>query len=93
MYKAYVSGYNANLDSIHVYGKTIYKTITNAIDRTIYKEKSNLYVDCGVNKIGSHIAPNLGLSLSVPSGLKVGGEMGLYDSKLYYGIKVGYRIK
>ena len=92
-YKAYVSGYNANLDSIEVYQKTKYETINNVIRETIYKEKWSWYLDLGVNVINGGYYPNIGTTLSAPNGFKLSGELGIFDKKAYYGFKVGYRIK
>lgn len=93
IYDAYVSGYNAQLDSIHVYNKTITNNIFTNTTKTIYKEKHNLYLDIGINKINGYICPNIGLSYSMPNGFKVGGELGTYNNKAYYGFKIGYKIK
>ena len=92
-YDAYISGYNANLDSIFVYNKTVTNTVTNTIENKVYKDKWNLYLDVGMDNICNDISPNIGLSLSMPNGFKLGGEMLIYDNKVYYGLKIGYRIK
>ena len=53
LYRAWVSGYRPTLDSIQVFPKTVYKTITN----TVYRKP---------NKWGIGISAGYGLNLSNP---------------------------
>jgi hypothetical protein len=92
-YDAFVSGYSVSLDSISVYNKIEYKTITNTITNTIYKEKWNLYLETGLNIINNQYNPNIGLRFTMPNNFGIGGTIGLYDNKPIYGISLNYKIK
>ena len=86
-YEAWVSGYKPNLDSINIFTKD--KIITN----TIYKEEWNWYLETGVNSIDSKIAPYVGIRLTMPNNFGIGGNIGVFDNKAFYGFSINYKIK
>ena len=92
-YDAYISGYNANLDSISTYNKTEYKTITNTITNTIYKEKWNLYGKVGLDIINKQYSPNVGVILTMPNNFGFELNIGLYENKPIYGGAIIYKLK
>lgn len=92
MYEAWVSGYRPNLDSLNIFRKTITNTITNTVTRTIYPKTTDLYLNVGSDYIGKQFAPNVGLAVKFRNGLMIGGNVGLYDKELYYGLKVGFKL-
>lgn len=91
-YDCWISGINPQLDSIKVYNKTIDHYITNTITEKIYPRKLDLYMQLGGYMIDKGVVPFIGLDLAIPNGLKIGGNIGLFDNKPIYGINVGYKI-
>lgn len=91
-YDCWISGYNPQLDSIKVYNKTIDHYITNTITEKIYPKKWDLYMQIGGYMIDDKVIPILGLDLTMPNRLKVGGNIGLFDNKPIYGVSIGYKI-
>ena len=92
-YEAWISGYNPVLDSINVFNRIEYKTITNTVKETIYKEKWNWYLETGINSIDSKIAPYVGIRLTMPNSFGIGGNIGVFDNKAFYGFSINYKIK
>lgn len=92
-YELWVSGYNPKLDSIKTFNKTEYKTITNTVTNTIYKERWNWYLETGINSIDSKIAPYVGIRLTMPNNFGIGGNIGVFDNKAFYGFSINYKIK
>ncbi len=92
-YEAWISGYNPVLDSINVFNRIEYKTITNTVKETIYKEKWNWYLETGINSIDSKIAPYVGIRLTMPNNFGIGGNIGVFDNKAFYGFSINYKIK
>lgn len=92
-YEAWVSGYRPNLDSIRVFGKTEYRTVTNTVAKEIYPKTTDIYLTGGLMSIGNSISPNIGISLKTKRDIVVGGTVGYYDRSVYYGINVGFKLK
>lgn len=92
MYEAWVSGYRPNLDSLNIFRKIITNTITNTVTREIYPKTTDLYLNVGGDYIGKQFAPNVGLAVKFRNDLMIGGNVGLYDKGLYYGLKVGFKL-
>lgn len=92
LYEAWVSGYRPNLDSLNIFRKTITNTITNTTTRTIYPKTTDWYLNVGSDYIGKQFAPNVGLAVKFKNDLMIGGNVGLYDKELYYGLKVGFKL-
>lgn len=91
-YEAWVSGYRPNLDSLNIFRKTITNTITNTVTKEIYPKTTDLYLNVGSDYIKGQFAPNLGLAVKFRNNLMIGGNVGLYDKELYYGLKVGFKL-
>lgn len=94
LYDVWVSGYETNLDSIRVYPKTIYSTITK--ETIIEKEYKhwNLYTYLGINRFSNAWNPNVGIQIQSPRNMMYGLEIGAYkNDRLYIGGKIGYKIK
>lgn len=93
VYDVWVSGYEPNLDSINVYTKTEYQTITNTITNTKYIQKVSLYGSIGVSKYDGKIVPTFDLTLNTKGNISFGGSVGLIGNKPLYGLKIGYKLK
>lgn len=91
-YEAWVSGYRPNLDSLNIFRKTITNTITNTVTKEIYPKTTDLYLNVGSDYIKGQFAPNVGLAVRFKNDLMIGGNVGLYDKELYYGLKVGFKL-
>ena len=78
---------------VATFNKTEYKTITNTVTNTIYKEKFNWYLETGINSIDSKIAPYVGIRLTMPNNFGIGGNIGVFDNKAFYGFSINYKIK
>lgn len=92
VYDIWVSGYEAKIDSLRFYPKTKYVTINNTITK---KDNSiNLYTYVGLSYFNGLYTPNIGLLLKGRKRFIYGAEIGIDGYKnVYYGLKIGYRIK
>lgn len=91
-YQAWVSGYKPNLDSIYTFDKIITKTITNTTTKELYKQSTDVFFSVGCNYIDKQFAPFVGASLKLKNGILVGGNVGLYDKSVYYGVNLGIKL-
>lgn len=93
-YDAWVSGYKPQLDSIRVYNKVEYKTITNTITKEIEYNRWNLYTYMGFKHINDKFLPSIGLMTKSPKSSIYMVEIGLDNNKdLFFGVNVGYKLK
>lgn len=92
-YDLWVSGYEAKLDSINVYDKIKYQTITNSEYKTVYKNRLSIYGSVGVYKLNNEIVPTFDITLNTPRKISLGASVGLYENKPIYGLKIGYKLK
>ena len=93
-YDAWVSGYEPQLDSIRVYNKVEYKTITNTITKEIEYNRWNLYTYMGFKHINDKFLPSIGLMTKSPKSSIYMVEIGLDNNKdLFFGVNVGYKLK
>lgn len=93
VYDAWISGYKPTMDSIKVYPKTIYSTITNDVTREIVLREWNLYTYMGFKQLSNEWLPSIGLIVKSPKNLMYGVEIGAIDGNMYYGLQFGYKIK
>lgn len=91
-YKAWVSGYEPRLDSIHTFGKVVTRTITNTETMTLYQKTTDVFLEAGCNYIGERFSPFVGASLKLKNGILLGGSVGLHDKSVYYGVKIGLKL-
>ena len=92
IYEAWVSGYRPNLDSLNIFRKTITNTITNTLTKEVYPKTTDWYLNVGSDYIKGQFAPNVGLAVKFRNDLMIGGNVGLYDKELYYGLKFGFKL-
>ena len=92
LYEAWISGFNANLDSINIYNKTKFVTITNTVTREIYPKRTDFYLDGGVLYMNEKFAPNIGASIKFRNDMTLRGGIGYYDKNLYYMFNVGFKL-
>lgn len=92
LYDLWISGHEPNLDSIKVYQKTEYQTITNEIKTEIYPKTWKLYAGAGFQSISSSFIPTLGLTLTTPNNWAITANLGYYNKELFYGAQVQHKI-
>lgn len=97
VYDAWVSGYEPKLDSINVYPKTEYVTITNETTietvKEIYPQRTEWYVFGGINAIDGTFVPKAGVSIKTKKDWLISPEIGLYGNSPMYGITIGKKIR
>lgn len=93
MYDIWISGVEPlNLDSANIFTKTEYVTMTNEIEKVVYKEKWNIYGFVGLNSISRTFYPKMGILLTAPRKWLISAEIGLYDNSVFYGVNIGYKF-
>lgn len=93
IYDIWISGIEPlNLDSANIFKNTEYVTIANEIEKTVYKEKWNIYGFVGLNLISRTFSPKIGIVLTEPRRWLISAEIGLYDNSAFYGVNIGYKI-
>lgn len=92
LYEAWVSGYKPNLDSINIYNKTKFVTITNTVTKEVYPKTTALYFDLGGMYIGDKFAPKIGASFKFRNGMMMGANVGLYDRQVFYGLDFRFKL-
>ena len=92
VYDAWVSGYNASLDSIRTYPRIEYRTITNSVTKEIYKTTLDFYPYIGFRRFDDKVGQVIGLAIKMPKKWIYSGEIGVIDNKMMYGITIGYKI-
>lgn len=91
-YKAWVSGYEPNLDSIYVFSKTEYVTVTNTVTKEIYPKTTDLYVNVGAMYVNGYFAPKVSGTLKLRNNFTITGGIGWYDKSPMYEIGAGFKI-
>ena len=92
LYDLWVSGYEPKLDSVNIYQKTEYHTITNEITKEIYPNVCRLYAGIGFQAISDTFCPSVGITLTTPKNWSITANLGLYNKELFYGAQVQYKI-
>lgn len=93
VYDAWVSGYNAKLDSIKTYGLTQKEYITTTAVNTMYDNSYSFYPYVGIRSFNGRVRPTIGLMIKSPKKWIIGGEFGLSSNNdVYYGVNIGYKI-
>lgn len=91
-YELYISGVNPKLDTIWVFKKTEYRTVTNTVTNNIYKYTWRGYLNGQIMTFNNDVIPSIGLTLISPKSWLIGGNIGLYNNKPTYQLNVGYKL-
>lgn len=91
-YELYISGVNPNLDTIRVFNKTEYRTITNTVTHTVYKNAWRGYIGGQISTFDSQVMPTINLMFVSPKTFTFGAGIGIYDNKPVYQFNVSYKI-
>lgn len=92
LYDAWISGYDPLLDSIKIYPKTEYKTITNDIVKEVTPLTWKLYAGLDLQAISGGFAPCVSVTLATPKKWLISAKIGVYEKKPIYGLGVSYKI-
>jgi hypothetical protein len=92
MFDFKVKGFEVEFLEANVYPKTVYKTITNTVETTIYKDSWNLYFGAGIWAFNKDIVPTLNLTLKTPKRWIISLNTGYYNGGFIYGGQFGYKI-
>ena len=91
-YDVWVSGYQPRLDSVRTYVNTDFRTITVETIKEVENKRMGIYPFVGVNAWNGHIGGKVGVMLTTKGKFAFGGEMGIMESKMYYGVNVAYKV-
>lgn len=91
-YELYISGVNPNLDTIRVFNKTEYRTVTNTVTHTVYKNAWRGYIGGQISIFDSQVIPTINLMFVSPKTFTFGAGIGIYDNKPVYQFNVSYKI-
>lgn len=92
MFDFRVRGYMVDFLDAKVYPKTVFQTITNTVETTIYKDSWNLYFGVGILAFNKEIVPTLNLTLKSPKMWLISLNTGYYNGSFIYGGQFSYKI-
>lgn len=92
LFDAWVSGYDPKIDSIRIYPKTEYRTITNTVEKERTHRPWSLYAGAQIQAFSSDFIPSVSISLSTPKKWLISAKIGIYEKKPIYGLELGYKI-
>lgn len=93
LYDVWVSGVEPlEMDSIMVYPRTEYRTITNTERTTVDKKETDIYVNAGLSHADGSFMPRVGISIKTKRNVLYGAEIGSFDGKTFLGVNVGFKI-
>lgn len=92
MFDFRVKGYMVEFMDAKVYPKTVFETITNTVETTIYKDSWNLYFGAGIWAFNKEIVPTLNLTLKAPKMWLISLNTGYYNKSFIYGGQFSYKI-
>lgn len=87
-----VKGYDVELLDVRVYPKTVYKTVTNTVEKEIYKNAWNSYLGVGIWAFNKEVVPTVNLMVKSPNRWLFGANIGWYNKQPIYGGSVNYKI-
>lgn len=91
LYEAWVSGFNPNLDSIHVFNKKEIVTITN--EKTIIQNKWRFSLEGGFFAHSGTFLPSVGLSITAPKKWSYRANISIpYKDEPIYSFMIGYSL-
>lgn len=92
LYDLWISGHKPTVDSIKVYQKTEYQTITNEITKEIYPKYWRMYLGVGFQAISGTFVPTVGITLTTPDKWAITANLGYYNKDLFYGAQIQYKL-
>ena len=92
IYDITARGYDVSLSNITVFPKTEYRTVTNTVETTVYKDTWNLYFGAGIWALNDQVVPTVNLSLKTPKMWLISLNTGYYNGGIVYGGQISYKI-
>lgn len=92
IYDITARGYDVSLSNVTVFPKTEYRTVTNTVETTIYKDTWNLYFGAGIWALNDQVVPTVNLSLKTPKMWLISLNTGYYNGDIVYGGQISYKI-
>lgn len=92
IYDITARGYDVSLNNVTVFPKTEYRTVTNTVETTIYKDTWNLYFGAGIWALNDQVVPTVNLSLKTPKMWLISLNTGYYNGDIVYGGQISYKI-
>lgn len=87
-----VKGFGVEFLDAKVYPKTVFETITNTVETTVYKDTWNLYLGAEIWAFNRQVVPSVNLTLKTPKKWLFGVKIGYYEGGVVYGGQIGYKI-
>lgn len=92
VYDAWISGFDPIVDSIRIYPKTEYVTITNTNIREVSTHSWKIYLGGGFQTISRDFAPCVSIRVATPQKWLISANIGIFKNKPLYGVEVAYKI-
>lgn len=92
IYDITARGYDVSLNNVTVFPKTEYRTVTNTVETTVYKDTWNLYFGAGIWALNDQVVPTVNLSLKTPKKWLISLNTGYYNGGIVYGGQISYKI-
>lgn len=92
VYDIWISGYNANLDSVKTYNNTVYKTVTLEVPSLVKDENFDFYFFGGLNSLHGAFYPQVGISMVTPKKVQYKANLGTNQGGLIYGLEIGFKL-
>jgi hypothetical protein len=92
LYDITARGYEVSLSNVTVFPKTEFRTITNTVETTIYKDNWNLYFGAGFGAFNKQVVPLVNLTLKTPKMWLISLNTGYYNGSFIYGGQFSYKI-
>lgn len=92
IYDITARGYDVSLNNVTVFPKTEYRTVTNTVETTVYKDTWNLYFGAGIWALNDQVVPTVNLSLKTPKMWLISLNAGYYNGGIVYGGQISYKI-
>lgn len=87
-----VKGFGVEFLDAKVYPKTVFETITNTVETTVYKDTWNLYLGAEIWAFNRQVVPSVNLTLKTPKKWLLGAKIGYYEGGVVYGGQISYKI-
>lgn len=92
IYDITARGYDVSLSNVTVFPKTEYRTVTNTVETTVYKDTWNLYLGAEIWAFNRQVVPSVNLTLKTPKKWLLGAKIGCYEGNVVYGGQISYKI-
>lgn len=92
MFDFRVKGYGVEFLGAKVYPKTVFETVTNTVEKEIYKNAWNSYLGVGIWAFNKEVVPTVNLMVKAPNRWLFGANIGWYNKQPIYGGSVNYKI-